>query len=55
MQVTSVRLPAETIHQIEWLKIYMQDIAPIKFTNTDIIRIAIDQMYKTESNKRDIK
>ena len=53
MQVTSIRIPAETLHEIEWLKIYLQEIAPIKYTTTDVIKIAIDRMYKTESNKLD--
>lgn len=49
-------MPSEIISHVEWCKIYLQNIAPIRYTTTDVIIYAIEKLYAelwNESNKTD--
>lgn len=56
MKKISINLPSEIIQHIEWSKIYLQTVAPIRYTTTQVIIYAIEKLYSelvNESNKKD--
>ena len=56
MKKISINIPAEILAHVEWSKLYLQEVAPIRYTTTDVIIYAIESLYAklvNESNKKD--
>lgn len=45
MKTTTLRLTAESLSQIEFLKLYLTEKYGIKITNTDVIKKSIAEYY----------